>query len=186
MDKAPLDPLVAAFIAHYQFEAIHPFGDGNGRVGRLLLSATIAEWCGLNRMWLYMSAYFERNRDRYMELMFRISTHGHWAEWVAFCLQGVVLQARDTIKRCERLISINRDFHGRLKKGSVRLSAVVDSLFDVPAVLVSHVRDKHNVTYPTAAADLRKLSELGILQPLPGVGQKAYFCKAIYDVSFEE
>ena len=55
-----LDPLVRAFLTHYQFETIHPFQDGNGRVGRLLLALTIAEWCGLSSQWLYMSAYFER------------------------------------------------------------------------------------------------------------------------------
>ncbi len=61
------DPLVEAFLAHYQFEAIHSFGDGNGRVGRLLLAVCIMEWCGLSNQWLYMSAYFERHRGGYID-----------------------------------------------------------------------------------------------------------------------
>ena len=86
--------LVEAFMVHYQFEAIHPFGDGNGRVGRLLLALTIAEWCGLSNQWLYMSAYFERNKDLYNNLMLRVSTHGNWESWIEFCLKGVVEEAR--------------------------------------------------------------------------------------------
>jgi Fic family protein len=69
------DPLVRAFLAHYQFECIHPFRDGNGRVGRLLLSLAIAEWCGLSSQWLYMSAFFEKRKNDYMDLLLRVSTH---------------------------------------------------------------------------------------------------------------
>jgi Fic family protein len=76
VENSDLDPLVRAFIAHYQFEAIHPFGDGNGRVGRLLLSLTIAEWCNLSNQWLYMSAFFERRKKEYMDLLLAVSTHG--------------------------------------------------------------------------------------------------------------
>lgn len=72
------DPLVEAFLAHYQFEAIHPFFDGNGRVGRLLLAITIAEWCQLSDQWLYMSAFFDNHEDEYIDRLFRISTAGDW------------------------------------------------------------------------------------------------------------
>ena len=64
------DPFVESFMVHCQFEAIHPFGDGNGRVGRPLLALTITEWCKLSNQWLYMSAYFERNKDLYNNLIF--------------------------------------------------------------------------------------------------------------------
>jgi Fic family protein len=68
---ASSDPLVNAFLIHYRFEAIHPFMDGNGRVGRLLLAITIAEWCGLADQWLYMSAFFDRDKDDYIDRLFR-------------------------------------------------------------------------------------------------------------------
>ena len=124
------DPLVEAFLVHYQFEAIHPFMDGNGRVGRLLLAILIQEWCGLSEQWLYMSPYFDANRDRYIDHLFSVSTHGTWEAWIEFCLRGVAVQAQDTQRRCERLLDLHKDFHERLREvgGSVRLSAIVDDL----------------------------------------------------------
>src|SRR5262249_31247785 len=104
------DPLVESFIVHYQFEAIHPFRDGNGRVGRLLLAIAIAEWCKLSNQWLYMSAYFDRNKDRYLELLLRVSSHGDWESWIEFCLIGVEEEARDTQLRCDRLLSLHRRY----------------------------------------------------------------------------
>ncbi|HEY4364319.1 MAG TPA: Fic family protein [Bryobacteraceae bacterium] len=180
------DPLVRAFFAHYQFETIHPFGDGNGRVGRLLLSLSIMEWCKLSNQWLYMSAFFEREKERYMDLLFGVSTKGDWESWISFCLQGVVEQALDTEKRCDKLVGLHRDFHGRLKGGSVRLSTLVDSLFESPVVLVTRVKETFRVTYHTAKADLEKLTRLGIVEPLPDMKTITYYCPAIYNVSYEE
>lgn len=180
------DPLVRAFLTHYQFETIHPFADGNGRVGRLLLALAIAEWCGLASQWLYMSAYFEKLRDRYMDLLLRVSTHGDWESWIEFCLQGVAEQAVDTEKRCDRLLEIHRDFHHRLRDGSVRLSNLVDSLFEAPVLTVKQVGRQFGVTYPTARSDLKRLHELGIVEPLDGMNLITYYCPAIYRVAHED
>ena len=180
------DPLVRAFLAHYQFEAIHPFRDGNGRVGRLLLALTIAEWCKLSRQWLYMSAFFERRKKEYMDLLLRVSTHGSWDLWVRFCLEGVIHQAKDTEWRCEKLLALHRDFHQRLKGGSVRLSAIVDRLFDVPIMTVLHVRDVFDVTYPTAKSDLTKLEGLGVVRPLPNQKTATYYCSPIFDIIYAD
>jgi Fic family protein/antitoxin component HigA of HigAB toxin-antitoxin module len=126
-----LDPLVRAFVAHYQFETIHPFMDGNGRVGRLLLAISIEEWCGLSAPWLYMSDFFDSHKDDYIDLMFGVSSKGDWNSWIRFCLEGVVAQSRDTAARCGALIELNRDFHERVNAmgASTRLSALVDELF---------------------------------------------------------
>ena len=163
------DPLVRSFLAHYQFETIHPFGDGNGRVGRLLLSLTTSEWCSLASQWLYMSAFFERRKDEYMDLLLGVSTQGNWEPWIEFCLEGVVVQAADTGKRCDKLLALYRDFHKRLTGGSVRLSGLVDSLFQTPTISVRTYMRKFDITHPTAKADLTKLVQLGILEPLPGM-----------------
>jgi len=179
------DPLVRAFLAHYQFEAIHPFRDGNGRVGRLLLAVTIAEWCELSSQWLYMSAFFERRKREYMDLLLGVSTHGAWERWISFCLEGVITQAADTERRCERLLDLHRDFHQRLKGGSVRLAAIVDRLFENPIVTVLGAKSALKVTYPTARADLKRLEELGILQPLDGLPTITYYCAPIYDITNE-
>ncbi|HUA84116.1 MAG TPA: Fic family protein [Bryobacteraceae bacterium] len=180
------DPLVRAFLVHYQFEAIHPFGDGNGRVGRLLLALTIAEWCKLSSQWLYMSAFFEKRRNDYMDLLLGVSTHGNWEAWLEFCLQGVIAQAMDTEKRCDKLLSLYRDFHRRLKGGSVRLSTLVEGLFASPVIVLKNAVERLNVTYPTAHSDLRKLESLGIVKPLERQGPIAYYCDAIFYVTFAD
>jgi Fic family protein len=183
-DDDSFDPLVKSFIAHYQFETIHPFADGNGRVGRLLLSLTIAEWCKLSSQWLYMSAFFEKRKREYMDWMFAVSTHGSWESWIEFCLEGVVVQAGDTEKRCDRLLALHQDFHKRLKGGSVRLSALVDSLFENPVVTVKNVKERFGVTYPTARADLKKLEALGVVTPLERQRLISYYCAPIFGVTF--
>ena len=183
-----LDPLVVAFVAHYQFEAIHPFLDGNGRVGRLLLAIVIEEWCDLSEQWLYMSEYFDRNKDRYIDLLYRVSTQGAWTEWITFCLHGVAEQATRTLTLCERLIELNRDFHDRVSQsgGSVRLSSVVDDLFITPVEWPSRLWRKAGVTYPTARSDLKKLEELGIVTEFRGDGPISYISEPILELIYDE
>jgi Fic family protein len=179
-----LDPLVRSFLAHYQFETIHPFSDGNGRVGRLLLALTIAEWCGLSSQWLYMSAFFEKRKQEYMDLMLGISTQGKWTDWLKFCLEGVVSQARDTESRCEKLLNLHRDFHKRLRGGSVRLSTLVDSLFESPVVTITMVKRKFGVAYLTAKSDIQKLVQMGIVKELERTEIATYYCDPIYHIIF--
>lgn len=182
------DPLVRSFLAHYQFETIHPFMDGNGRVGRLLLAITIADGCQLSNEWLYMSDYFDRNKDEYIDRMLAVSTTGAWTEWIRFCLRGVVEQATDTMRRCDRLIELHRDFHERVNTagGSVRLSALVDGLFESPVIRVAHAKQRTGVTYPTARTDLTKLENLGILTRLRTLEPITYACIPIFDVTYAD
>jgi Fic family protein len=177
---------VRAFIAHYQFETIHPFGDGNGRVGRLLLSLTIAEWCQLSSQWLYMSAYFERHKDEYMDRLLAVSTIGDWDSWIQFCLEGVVSQASDTEKRCDKLLALHKEFHRRLQRGSVRLSGIVDSLFESPVVTVLNVKNRFKVTHATAHSDLKKLQTLGILTDMSNMERITFYCPQIFAVTYED
>lgn len=181
------DPLVRAFLAHYQFETIHPFRDGNGRVGRLLLSWLIAEWCSLSNQWLYMSAFFEKRKKEYMDLMLSVSTQGAWESWIRFCLEGVIVQSEDAERRCDKLLELHKDLHGRLKGGSVRLSKFVDRLFSGPVVTVNRYKQLFGITYPTARADLKKLEAAGIVQPLIGEGiyEITYYSQAIYQITYE-
>lgn len=178
------DPLVRAFFVHYQFEAIHPFRDGNGRVGRLLLSLMIAEWCALSSQWLYMSPFFEKRKREYMDLLLGISTRGDWEGWIKFCLEGVVLQSEDAEKRCDKLLALHRDFHTRIKGGSVRLSKLVDFLFSRPVITVNQYKSHFGVAYPTARSDLRKLEGMGIVQPLDGMDFITYYCSPIYMITY--
>jgi len=180
------DPLVKAFLTHYQFEAIHPFRDGNGRVGRLLLSWVIADWCLLSSQWLYMSAFFERRKKEYMDLMFNVSTQAAWEPWIRFCLEGVVSQSIDAEKRCDKLLVLHKDFHHRLKGGSVRLSKLVDGLFSSPVISVGRYKKMFSVTYPTARSDLRKLEAAEIVKQLEHMDEITYYCPPIYTITFED
>ena len=184
-DMASYDPLVKAFLVHYQFETIHPFRDGNGRVGRLLLSLTIKEWCDLSDQWLYMSPFFEKNKKEYMDSMLSVSTQGAWDHWIRFCLEGVITQAIDTERRCDKLLNLHRDFHARLKGGSLRLSKLVDRLFLTPIITVNQYKRLAGVTYPTARADFKKLEEAGIVT-LMNWDQIAYSSDPIFDVIYED
>lgn len=179
------DPLVRAFLAHYQFEAIHPFRDGNGRVGRLLLALAIADWCQLSKQWLYMSPYFESRKKDYMDLLLSISTQGAWEPWIKFCLEGVVLQSEDAEKRCDKLLALHKEFHARMKGGSVRLSKLVDRLFSRPVITVNQYKSEFSVTYPTARSDLRRLETMGIVQPIEDLELITYYCDQIYKITYE-
>lgn len=184
-----LDPLVRAFFAHYQFETIHPFRDGNGRVGRLLLAMSVTEWCQMSNQWLYMSPFFERRKSEYMDLMLNVSTHNGWEEWIEFCLDGVIEQAADTERRCELLVELHREFHDRirrLKGGSVRLARLIDDLFIRPVVAVRTVQRECDVAYATARSDLKKLESLGIIRKLESMQYATYYCDHIYRVTVEE
>jgi Fic family protein len=186
--KTGYDPLVKAYLVHYQLEAIHPFGDGNGRVGRLLLTILIAEWCEMSGEWLYMSPFFEANRDAYIDHLFRVSADGDWRGWIEFCLRGTIEQARDTEDRCGRLLELNRSMRSRIEqiKASFRLSQIIDHLFASPVIKVSHIAKRLGVSYNTARADLEKLASARILNELPGAYPKSYYSTEILDITFED
>ncbi len=186
-DQRLYDPLVDAFIMHYQFEAIHPFEDGNGRVGRVLLSLMITRWCGLGNQWLYMSEYFDANKDEYFERLLRVSTGNDWNGWIRFCLEGVVEQSLNTEQRCSRLLQLSASFKERIStlRGSLRLQDIVDRLFITPVVQPASLATRYNVMYHTARADIEKLTSIGILQELPNAPKKTYFAPEIIGIIYE-
>ncbi len=186
-DERQYDPLVDAFLVHYQFEAIHPFRDGNGRVGRLLLSAMITERCQLSNAWLHMSAFFDDNKQEYIDRLFRVSTHADWSGWIEFCLHGVIAQSYDTEARCERLLQLNQEYKKRLSDlgGALRLAVIVDQLFGIPILRVANLARQHHVTYPTAKADIDRLIRAGIVTELSGAKRKTYVCTDILDIIYE-
>ena len=189
-DARPLDPLADAFVTHYQFEAIHPFEDGNGRVGRLLLALCFPRWGRLSRPWLYMSPFFERNRSEYMDRLFAVSTRGDWAGWLAFCLGGVVETAGETLARCEALRALRALREDAVRRvagvrGGARLLRIADGLFESPFVRVTKLARTLGVKYDTAAADCRKLEKAGLIAELPAVHPKTFYSPEVLDVAFD-
>ncbi len=181
-------PLVDCFLVHYQFETIHPFLDGNGRVGRLLLALMLQDRCRLNKPWLYLSEYFNKHRDEYIARLFAVSTLADWNGWVAFCLQGTLAHARDTISRCDQLLAERNKFLQVIQQagGTVRLISIVEQLFRSPFVRIADLARTLNVTYPTAAADVQRLVEAGILEELPQANPKTYFARTIFDIAYQD
>lgn len=186
--KSPFHPLIDCFLVHYQFEAIHPFIDGNGRIGRLLLALMITRACRLTKCWLYLSEYFDNHRSEYMQRLFEVSTEARWAEWVKFCLEATIHQARATVNRCERLRKVREEFTIRVNAigGNVRLSQIVEEIFHHPFLTVAALPAKYDVSYPTAKADVDKLVAAGVLQELAGTKIKTYYAPEVFRVAYEE
>jgi Fic family protein len=182
------DPLVDCFLVHYQFETIHPFNDGNGRVGRLFLALMLKQRCELSKPWLYMSEYFEKNREKYIERLFNVSANGDWNQWIEFCLRGVVSQAKQTIERCERIRAIREGFAKKVQEvgGNIRLSRIVDDIFQSPFLRIVDLAKRLGVTYPTANADVERLVQAGILQALSDISPKTYYAPEVFGVAYEE
>ncbi|MGA3037410.1 MAG: Fic family protein [Vulcanimicrobiaceae bacterium] len=162
--KEPL--LVKLAVAHYQFETIHPFRDGNGRLGRLLITLALHRARLLSGPLLYLSAYLEQHRDEYYDLLLRVSTHGAWDEWIEFFLDGVRTQALDGIARTTRLADLRASYHQKLTgpRTTQNIHRLIDELFKIPAISVPIARDLLEISYPSARALIDRLIEVGILQ----------------------
>ncbi len=162
--------LVRVGLIHYQFEAIHPFLDGNGRLGRLTISLLLSSWHLLEAPLLYLSAYFERNRAAYYDALFAVSARQAWTEWLAFFLEGVAEQARDAVDRAQSLEALREDFRRRLsqRRTSVLTLRVVDQLFATPAVSIRSVGRDLSVTPKAAGQIVERLVGAGILREITG------------------
>jgi len=184
----PYDPLVNCFLIHYQFETVHPFNDGNGRVGRLLLAIMLKHCCDFSNPWLYMSEYFEKHHEEYMQRLFNVSALADWGGWIEFCLRGTAFQARDTIRRCDLLRKIREDFTRRITAvgGAVRLTQIVEDIFYSPFVRVADLPERLNVTYPTAKADVDRLVQAGMLKELENIAPKTFYAPEVFNVAYEE
>lgn len=164
--KNSYPPLVRLALIHYQFEAIHPFLDGNGRIGRLLIALLLVHWELLSLPLLYLSAFFERHRDRYYELLLSVSQTGNWSEWLSFFLQGVYEQSRDAVQRAKQLQDLQIEWRRRLQKAraTALLLGTVDLLFEQPLVTASSLQRRFEVTHRTAMSTIRTLEREGILR----------------------
>jgi len=164
-----LTPLVELALVHYQFETIHPFRDGNGRIGRLLIPLMMCQKNLLSKPLLYLSAYFEKNRNRYNDLLFNVSAKGDWLAWVNFFLKAVVEQATDAVKRADKLLSLNQQYRDRFhKRSSALLLKLIDGLFAYPAVAVPEAKKKLKVSFVSAQNNIDKLVKAGILREVTG------------------
>jgi len=159
-------PLVRLAFVHCQFESIHPFVDGNGRVGRLLIALLMVHWRLLPQPLLYLSSFFEQRRQEYYDLLDAVRARGAWDEWVRFFLRAVVDQSHDTIARARRLQDLQAEWRDRLVaiSPSTRLLRLAERLLESPVLSVRDAERVLGVSNRAARANVEKLLKAGILR----------------------
>jgi len=177
---------VLAWLAmvHYQFEAIHPFRDGNGRIGRLLVILLLCSKKVLDKPLLYLSAYFERHREEYYDKLLRVSTHGEWIPWILFFLRGIVEQSQDAFERSRQLMELQQLYQQQIgtKRSAVQIR-LVDLLIERPVITTVLVSKQFDVTYPTAKNNINRLIKLGILKQLGSAKRnKVYVAEGVLEI----
>lgn len=166
-----IPPLVKCALIHYQFETIHPFLDGNGRIGRLLITFYLC-WLGiLERPLLYISYYLKRNREEYYSRLSAVREQGDYAQWITFFLSGVVDVSKQATLTARRIFELQeRDIKRTLSAGitSPHVISLLRVLFKEPIISIPKARDELGVTYQTASNLVSRLAKLGILRELTG------------------
>jgi len=172
-----LPALVRAAMIHYQFEAIHPFLDGNGRVGRLLVMLLLRECNILPQPLLNLSAYFERYRQEYYDYLLSVSQRGKWEEWLRFFLRGVTSQAQDSVFRMTRLEGIRARYEELViaDRNSQRMTAVIDFIFARPILTLRQLEIALDMPYMAAKRYVDKLVEAGVLKETTGFARNRVF-----------
>ncbi|MFZ2098266.1 MAG: Fic family protein [Anaerolineales bacterium] len=166
-----LPALTRIGLIHYQFEAIHPFLDGNGRVGRLLISILLCQWNLMPSPLLYLSAYFERKRSEYYQWLLTISQRGDWEGWLTFFLTGIRDQSIETGMRIQTIQKLRERYRSQLasKRSAKRLMKAVDFLIGHPMITVRELQKGLGVTdFKTAQRYVNVLVEAGILREVTG------------------
>lgn len=178
--------LIEAGLTHYQFETIHPFGDGNGRVGRMLITLQLMTSGLLDKPILYVSPYIEAHKDEYIDAMFDVSVCGNWDRWLRFFLRAVCESCRQTSATILRLNDLQNHFRNEIQKNtkSVSALAISDSLFERPVISISEAARVSSTSYQSAKKSIEQLVRLKILSGIDGFeNPKLFWSKAIIDVS---
>ena len=170
-DPEPTPILVKAALAHAQFESIHPFLDGNGRVGRLLITLILCSEGVMRRPLLYLSLYFKRQRDAYYEHLQRVRIDGDWEGWLRFFLEGVIEVAESTTQTTQRLVAMiesDRQAIHSFGRGAATAHRVHDLAVRFVVIGVSSVADQLELTTPPVYAAIGRLEKAGILREATG------------------
>jgi Fic family protein len=164
-DDNNIDPLIRAIIAHYQFEAIHPFRDGNGRTGRILMILQLVQSGLLTMPVLYISGYINRNRSDYYKYLRSVTVNGNWHDFINFMLRGFFSQAQSTQDTLGAIMNLFHEYKEqvRTKIGKVYSAELVDALFTYPVLSPTRLATALNMHYTTTSRYLTQLAGIGIL-----------------------
>ncbi len=186
----PMPDLIKIGLIHSQFETIHPFLDGNGRVGRLLIAFLLCERKILHRPLLYLSYYFKKRRTEYYDRLQAVRDHGDWEGWLKFFLRGVHEVAEEGTDTARKILRLRED-HRRLIQERMRVSAgkalsILESLYAGPIISVQHAASVGGVTFPSANSILQEFVNLGLLEETTGRKRNRRFSYAPYLALFQD
>ena len=171
--QAGIPPVLAAALAHYQFEALHPFGDGNGRIGRLVILLQLLRCGALSEPAFTISPWLRKRRDEYQGHLLRVSQTGDWNPWVAFFCDAIIDQSRASVAVVDSLnqwmSNVRQKFNERHWSGTV--ASICEDLVDWPVISSPFVQKKYGVSAPTAKSAIDRLCEIGVLEDM---SQKSY------------
>jgi Fic family protein len=177
-EQRGLPVIIQLALMHYQFETIHPFNDGNGRVGRLLITLMLCERQVLPQPLLYLSAFFEKHREVYYDHLLNVSRRAAWNGWIAFFARGVAEQARDAVARVQRLQDLRESYRQRTA-GLIRTAApqlLVDELFASPFITMNRAAEVMGVAFKSAARTVTALEGAGMLREITGQQRHRIYC----------
>lgn len=184
-----LPPLIKIALAHVQFETIHPFLDGNGRVGRLLITFLLTEGGILQKPVLYLSHYFKQHRQEYYDRLQAVRDRGEWEAWLRFFLRGIVEVAAQSADTARRILQMREEHRmaitARFGRAAGNGHRVLESLFDRPIVSVADVQRLIGTTYAAANTTVSRLEEVGVLQEVTGHARNRRFRYAPYIELFD-
>jgi len=162
------DPLVQIAVAHYQFEAIHPFKDGNGRIGRLIILLFLYERKILSRPLLNLSEYFEENRRDYYDYLADVSFKSDWTSWIQFFLNGLEQQAQDARSMAQRMLALHRDYEEQVREfQSVYALSLLSAMFSQPIFTTRSIRVATDIKNAQTMANLvKRFKKAGIIEEL--------------------
>jgi len=182
-DKHKLPVLVEAGLVHVQFESIHPFLDGNGRLGRLLITLLLCARGALTEPLLYPSLYLKSNRDGYYNLLQRVRTEGSWEDWQAFFIEGIAVaaqEAADTAERTLKLFAKDKEKIEKLGRAASSALRLHEFLQANPYVRIRIAAEALELTVPTVTSSLNHLVRLGIVKEVSGRHRDRLFAYSRY------
>ena len=187
-DAKEMPPVVTNALIHYQFETIHPFPDGNGRVGRLLVPLVLASHKVMDLPLLYISPFIEINKDEYNERMLEVSRSGAWEDWIKFFSLTIEMSALDTIRKINEVANLKERFLQQVQQARVSglLPALIDLVFDRLVISIPDAVNKLEITYGAAKHNIERLREFGIIDDLAGAKRpKLFLCRELFNLIFE-
>jgi Fic family protein len=182
--------LIKVGLAHAQFETIHPFLDGNGRTGRLLITFLLCEQNILQRPLLYISYYFKKYRSEYYDRLQAVRDSGNWEGWLKFFLRGVYEVAQEAAATARKIVNLKEEHRqlvlNKMGRRSGNAIALLESLYFRPIFTVEHAEAITNLSYPNANTLIKDLSDIGLLQEITGQKRNRAFSYAPYLAVFRD